>query len=199
MRNYIPEDYHYLPESAKSVFKGELFEVFQWPETLFDGSTATFEAIRRDDTVIIYAFKGDKIIIERQKQPDRNHWYYSLPGGRHDHPDEDEETAARRELQEETGLKFKNWKLITARQPEHKIDYLVYYFVATDLEKETERHLDPGEIIEPLEVTLEELLQLKGQPGTEYLHLDQFEKLKSFDDIKNLPDIRVKTPSNSSD
>ena len=190
MRKYLPPDFHALPKAAQSVFKGELFEIFQWPETMFDGSTATFEALKRDDTVIIYAFKGDKLIIERQKQPDREHWYYSLPGGRHDHPDEDEESAARRELQEETGLVFKNWKLTAARQPEHKMDYIVYYFVATDLEKEVERHLDPGEIIETLEVTFDQLMALKDQPGTEYLHLERFEKYHSFDEIKALPDIR---------
>ena len=50
-----------------------------------------------------------------------------------DAEDESELEAAKRELREETGLVFKNWKLVEVSQPFSKIDWLVYTFVASEL------------------------------------------------------------------
>ena len=85
------------------VFRGVIFDVYQWPQTMFDGSTETFEMLRRPDTVKIIAIKGDKIIITRQRQP-RKDWFCTYPGGRIDPTDQNELAAAKRELREETGM-----------------------------------------------------------------------------------------------
>ena len=189
MRTYIPENAKLIPENAEEVYHGKIFQVYEWPQKMFDGRTETFEMIRRDDTVVIYAIIGDKIVIEKQRQPDTD-WFYSFPAGRHDHADETELEAAKRELKEETGLEFKNWKLISAGQRESKIESFVYTFVATDLISRSEQSLDVGgEEIEVLEVTLEELKSLKGRPGTEYLHLERFDQINSLEDLQNLPSL----------
>ena len=31
-----------LPEQAKKVFDGEIFDVYQWDQEMYDGSTETF-------------------------------------------------------------------------------------------------------------------------------------------------------------
>lgn len=187
MRTYTPKNAKLIPENAKEVYHGKIFQVYEWPQKMFDGRTETFEMIRRDDSVVIYAIIDDKIVVEKQRQPDTD-WFYSFPAGRHDHADETELEAAKRELREETGLEFKNWKLIAAAQRESKIEAFVYTFVATGLESRNEQSLDQGgEEIKVLELTLDELKNLKGQPGTEHLHLERFDHINSLKDLQNLP------------
>lgn len=55
MRKYVPDGAKLLPKEAKKVFSGVISEVYQWPQKLFDGTTATFEMIKRPDTVKIVA------------------------------------------------------------------------------------------------------------------------------------------------
>jgi len=43
--------------------------VYQWPQKMFDGSTATFEMIKRPDTVQIIATVGNKILMTQEEQP----------------------------------------------------------------------------------------------------------------------------------
>ena len=100
MREYIPKSAKTIPDNAEMVFRGVIFDVYQWPQTMFDGSTETFEMLRRPDTVKIIAIKGDKIIIIKQRQP-RKDWFYTYPGGRIDPTDRNELAAAKRELREE--------------------------------------------------------------------------------------------------
>lgn len=38
-----------IPPNAQRVFSGKIFDVYQWPQPLFDGSIATFEVAKRLD------------------------------------------------------------------------------------------------------------------------------------------------------
>src|SRR3989338_5204026 len=93
-----------MSPNAKRVFKGELFEVWQWEQKLYDGSTAVFEKIRRQATALVIPVVGDKILIQRQEQPHRRSAYLSLAGGRIE-DGEEPLLAAQRELLEQTGYK----------------------------------------------------------------------------------------------
>lgn len=189
MRTYIPKNARLIPENAKKVYEGKIFQVYEWPQKMFDGRIENFEMIKREDTVVIFPIKGDKLVIERQRQPDTD-WFYSFPGGRHDHEEETELEAAKRELKEETGLTFKSWKLISAEQRESKIDGIIYTFVAEDFESQTTQSLDQGgEEIEVLEVTLDELRALSKQPGGQHLHVERFKNIHSLKDLQNLPSL----------
>ncbi len=186
MRKYIPENAKLIPKQAECKFRGELFDVYQWPQELFDGSMATFEMLRREDTVVIIAVKDDKIVITYQTQP-RQGWFYDYPGGRHDNPDETELEAAKRELREETGMSFQNWELIDVRQPFLKLDWLVYTFLATDFIQQGPQELDAGEKIEVLEVTFDELREYAKKPNAKYLWPEILQNVKSLDELKSLP------------
>ena len=105
MRKYLPPTMKQIPVEAKCKFRGEIFDVYQWPQKMFDGTTKTFEMLKRDDTVTTVAVKNDKVVITYQTQPGQD-WFYDLPGGRHDNPQEDELMAAQRGLKEETGKGF---------------------------------------------------------------------------------------------
>lgn len=183
----MPKNTQLLPKGAELKFRGVIFEVYQWPQKMYDGSIETFEMLKAPDTVMTIALRGDKIIISKEKQPPRNEWYYSFPGGRHDHASENELMAAKRELLEESGLEFKNWKLIETRQPNSKIDRIVYTFLATDCIGEHPQKLDAGEKIERQELTFQELKQLSKDPSARYVNHCCFAKVNSLQELLDLP------------
>lgn len=187
MRKYTPEFANTIPPEATKVFTGKIFSVFQWPQKLFDGSTTTFEMISRPDTVKIIAIKDGKIVVIKERQP-RMNWCYDLPSGRHDHPEEDELIAAKRELLEETGMSFKNWKLIAVKQPFVKIDWLVYTFLATDFERQVPQSLDSGEQIEVLELDFTEAKKIFHDENTNpFGRNSELEQYRSLRDLLATP------------
>ncbi len=151
-----------LPKNAKKVFTGKLFEVYQWPQKMFDGSTETFERVKRPDTVEIIATAGNKIIIEEQSQPHR-HNAITLPSGRAD-KSRNMLAEAKRELLEETGYKSNDWQLWQVVHPHDKVVWDIHYFIARDCKLAKRPELDPGEKIETRLIKFEELLDLADEP-----------------------------------
>ena len=134
-----------LPPNAKKVFTGEIFDVYQWEQELYDGSTATFEMLKRPGTVDVIAEKNGEFVILHQDQPTKEN-FYSLPGGRQD-PGETAEQAAKRELMEETGLISDNWELYKEWQPYNKVDWTISYFIAKNCAQTDAANHDAGEKI----------------------------------------------------
>ncbi len=186
MRKYVPKFAHLIPDEAQQVFAGVIYDVYQWPQKMYDGSFETFEMLRRADTVKIIAIRDGKIVVTYQKQPGKN-WFYDYPGGRADPTDSDELASAKRELLEETGMRFKNWKLIEVHQPFNKIDWLVYTFLATDFVEQVEQKLDAGEKIQVELATLEQIREYAKQPDSQYLRFKGIEKFRSLDQLLDLP------------
>ena len=60
MRKYIPEWAKLVPKEAKKVFSGVIYDVYQWPQEMFDGSMQTFEMLGRPDTVKILAVLSEE-------------------------------------------------------------------------------------------------------------------------------------------
>lgn len=189
------------------MFSGEIYDVYQWPQEMYDGTTATFEMLSRADTVKIIAVltpeeqaclnnvvkittsTEDRIVITKQKQP-RKDWFYDYPGGRVDAEDADELAGAKRELLEEAGLEFANWKLVDVKQPFNKIDWLVYTFVASGLVRQSEQHLDGGELIKVELATIPEIQELAKSKDSQYLRFKYFEKLGSVSELLELPELK---------
>ncbi len=207
MRKYIPEWAKLIPEEAEKVFSGVLYDVYQWPQEMFDGSMATFEMLRRPDTVKVIAVltpeeqaqlndvvnlttsTEDKIVITKQKQP-RKDWFYDYPGGRVDDEDADELVGAKRELLEEAGLELANWKLIDVKQPFDKIDWLVYTFVAGGLVRQVPQSLDGGELIEVELATIPEVQKIAESRNAQFLRFKNLGQLESVEDLRNLPELQ---------
>ncbi len=188
MRRIIPHGAKLIPASAQRVFKGVIYDVYQWQQKMYDGSLQTFEMLKRPDTVKVIAVKDDKIVILKQKQPDSDSYFYDLPGGRHDEEDEDELQAAKRELLEETGMTFKNWQLLDVSQPHGKIEQFIYVFLATGLKSQTEQKLDAGEKIEIKLIDLQELKNLSQKFNARYLPKEIFQKVDTIEDLISLPE-----------
>jgi ADP-ribose pyrophosphatase len=187
MRTVIPKNARLLPETAKRVFEGQIFDVYQWQQEMFDGTTETFEMLKRDDTIKVLAIKYDKIIVLEEEQPPHSP-FIDIPGGRHDVDSETELDAAKREMLEETGMKFRNWRLISVEQPHSKIDWFVYLFLATDFEFQAEQKLDSGEKIEIQLHSFDEVNKLLDDQRNRHLPKEILEKAGSLERLKNYPE-----------
>lgn len=147
-----------LPPNAKKVFQGKIFSVYQWEQELYDGSTGTFEHLKRPGTIQVIPTNSDgKIFISHEEQPTKPR-SYSLLGGRQE-PDEDPALTAKRELLEEAGLESDDWELYKIFESEGKIDWTIYLFIARNCRKVAQPRLDAGEKIDVKEVTFEEFLK----------------------------------------
>lgn len=146
-----------IPEGAEKVFDGIIFDVYHWEQKMFDGSTETFEKLKRVDTVNVIAMVGDKIILQEQEQPGEK--FLSLPGGRCG-KDEDHMEAMKREFLEETGYASKDIFFWKENQPFSKIVWKVKYYIARDCYFVQEPKLDAGEKIKTRFITFDELLEL---------------------------------------
>lgn len=194
MKKIVPADSVLIPDNATLAFQGQIFGVYQWPQSLFDGSPATFEMLRRPDTVNVLAITDDhKILVLDDEQPHTGS-RKCLPGGRVDPEDESIEAAAKRELLEETGYAFKNWRLIRVQQPHTKIEWFTCLLVAWGVESRQEPHLDAGEKITLSEVSFEELKTLSLNKSS-FLNdlLSIIEDLKTVDDLVALPEFQGRT------
>ena len=147
-----------IPPEAKLVFKGIIFDVYQWQQEMFDGSTETFEMLKRPNTIEVITTFGNKILLSHQSQPNKSD-FYSLFGGRAEEGEEPLVTA-KRELREEAGLQSDNWELYKVYEPFHKIDWNIYTYIARDCKKISEQSLDPGEKIEIIERTFDEFIEV---------------------------------------
>ena len=134
-----------IPPHAECVFKGAIFDVYQWQQPMFDGSTATFECLKRPDTVVVLAMQGDQIFYSEQEQPAKPP-FIGLFGGRAEVGEVPLE-AAKRELLEETGMESDDWELFSQNPFGGKIDWTVYYYVARNCRTVAEPKLDGGEKI----------------------------------------------------
>ncbi len=151
-----------FPPNARLAFKGVIFEIWQWDQKMFDGTTQVFERAWRCPSVEIIATVGDKIVIERQDQPDRK-GIVGLPGGMADHGD-DPLVEAKRELLEETGYASDTWTLFWSQRQKGRVVREQYCFIARDCRKVQDPDLDAGEQITTSLATLDEFLALAEDP-----------------------------------
>lgn len=147
-----------LPPHAKKVFSGIIYDVYQYEQMMFDGSTATFEMLKRPNTLQVIATVEDKILMNKESQPGKT-TFYGLPGGRQE-PSEDPLSGAKRELLEETGYAAQDWSLYKEWQPITKIDWTIYVFLARNCQKVQEPTPDAGEQIEPQLLSFEAFLDI---------------------------------------
>ncbi|MFA6908904.1 MAG: NUDIX hydrolase [Patescibacteria group bacterium] len=149
-----------LPKGGKRVFHGDIFDVYQWPQKMYDGSTHPFEIVARPDTALIIALTDDhKVLIQREFQPQHKKPFISIPGGRVD-DDEQPLAAAKRELREETGYTAKKWTLFKKSRFTSKINWDMYIYIAYACKKTHTPHLDAGERITTFRKSVKEFFSM---------------------------------------
>lgn len=146
-----------IPDHAQCVFKGVIFDVYQWEQRLFDGTTATFEALKRPNTVVVIpVLADDNVAYALQEQPGGSA-VLSLFGGRAEEGEDPLETA-KRELLEEAGFVSDDWQLLREVIFPGKIDWTIYYYTARNCQKIAEQNLDAGEKIEIFTTSLDHFI-----------------------------------------
>lgn len=147
-----------IPPHAKKVFHGVVFDIYQWKQEMFDGSTQTFERVKRADTATIIPVVGDKILILEQEQPGTPA-FLCFPGGQRD-DDEDPLDTAKRELLEETGYSSNDWEFLQSETPSTRMIWTLYTYIARDCVQTDTQHLDAGEKITTHLISFEDMLLL---------------------------------------
>lgn len=147
-----------IPKEAVKKFTGVIFDVYQWEQKMFDGSTETFEMLKRPDTVQVIATADDKVFVGFESQPTKEN-FYALFGGR---VDENENTldAAKRELLEESGMASNDWELYKKYSPYHKIDWTSHVYIARNCQKIAKQTLDAGEKINVKELSFDDFINV---------------------------------------
>ena len=147
-----------IPNNAKRVFKGVLFDVYQWEQEMFDGSFQTFEkVVRQGSTQLIIVNEDKKLILLNEEQPSRGK-FIGMPGGMVE-DGEDFESAAKRELLEELGLICNEINLWKEETLGSKVVWPTNYYIVKGVEKVQEPQLEPGEKIIQMELNFEEFLK----------------------------------------
>lgn len=192
MRKVIPENAVLVPDDAECVFKGELFDTYQWPQEMYNGSFATFEMLKRGDAASVICIVDGKIIIQNEEQPHSNP-RVNFPAGHVDPEDETTLAAAQREVREETGYTFRNWRLIKVWQPYGKVEDFIYVYLAWDVESKNDPIDMPGERITVQYFSFDEVKQkVYAREGFLGDDIDIFEKVSSIEELLQLPEFEGK-------
>ncbi|GAB4147657.1 MAG: NUDIX hydrolase [Patescibacteria group bacterium] len=158
-----PKSKQPLPNHATKVFNGVVFDVYQWEQPQFDGSTKTFEKLSRADSVEIVAVTAEgKFIVLFEEQPGKEP-FQGIPGGQVDVGEQPLE-AAQRELREETGYESDQWRFWLSYQGLSKIEWCNYIFVANNCNLNMLAHHDSGEKIQVAELDFDQWLEFMLHP-----------------------------------
>lgn len=136
--------------SSTTAYTGPIFSVQKQQITTPDGLTVSRDLIDHAPAVVILALTADhkRALIGREYRVGVNREAIALPAGLIN-PGEEPETAARRELAEETGYQVQTLKpLLTITASEGMTNEVQHCFVATiDPEKRTDKHFDADEFV----------------------------------------------------
>ncbi|MES2135125.1 MAG: NUDIX hydrolase [Patescibacteria group bacterium] len=151
-----------LPENAKRVFEGKIFDVYQWDQKVYDDSIHVYEKASRPDTAVVFPITEDgHILIIEDSQPHRGMVLTAVSGRIEE--GENPEDGAKRELLEETGYEASSWEPFYTTAPVEKLDWMNYVFIAKGCRKVKDAEPDPGEKIVTQLVTFDELISLSAE------------------------------------
>ena len=145
----------------ESVFRGKYLHLERLKIKLPDGRLGEREIVRVRDAVAVLPVDEDGMVhLVRQHRPAIGRTLLEAPAGLLD-DEEDEEGAAVRECEEETGYRPGTMKkLISYAHAEGYSTGFITLFLGTDIEYTGNIHLDATEYVEPVCMPYHELLQL---------------------------------------
>lgn len=152
--------------SGETVFQGKIIRVEHWQVGLPNGKTALREIVRHNGAAAIVPVDEDgNVTLVRQHRVAAGRFTWEIPAGKLDSPEEDPFLAAKRELEEETGLQAEHWRLLTRidTTPGFCTERIALY-LATGLSQHA-THPDADEFLHLKKMPLEDAarLCLEGQ------------------------------------
>lgn len=145
--------------NSEKLFDGKIVKVFRDDIETSDGNKSFREVVKHSGGVVVLAIKGDKILFVRQFRYPMKEVLLELPAGKLE-SGENPADAIKRELEEETGFCAKKWTDLgyVYTSPGY-CDEKLYLYKAEDLYY-TERHPDIGEILEPIEISINDAIKM---------------------------------------
>ena len=100
--------------SKEEIYSGAIIRVEKWQVSLPNGQTAVREMVRHNGaSAIVPVDDKGYVTLVRQHRIAVDKFTWEIPAGKLDSPSEDPFAAAKRELEEETGLQAEKWRLLT--------------------------------------------------------------------------------------
>ena len=165
MKNYFSENDEKLKwktGETKSLLKTVVCEVTSRHNTSSTGVEGDYIVMKAPDWVIVVAEHENNFLMVKQWRHGEKALSVEFPGGVIDEG-EDPETAAKRELEEETGYKAgKLTKLGIVNPNPALFSNHVHFYLAEDLQATGKQHLDDDEFINCMELSMDEVLQGMG-------------------------------------
>ena len=160
----LPTDLREVPISDEIVFKGLLFEISRVKVTLPNGKTSMRDVVRHKGGVAIVPVDDDgNVTLVRQHRIAPDEMLLEIPAGKLDTWEEDPLSAARRELEEECGLRAAQMRLLTVMIPTPGYcTERLHIYLATGL-THCSAHLDADEFLSVVQMPFAEAVALAGR------------------------------------
>jgi len=146
--------------SSKEVFQGHLIRVEHWQVLLPDGHTALREVVKhRGAAAVVPLDDAGNVTLVRQHRIAVGRFTWEIPAGKLDSDGEDMLDCARRELEEETGLHAREYRLLTVLDttPGFCTEHIGIY-LATGLSQHR-MHTDADEFLHVVSMPLQEAVR----------------------------------------
>lgn len=100
--------------ASEEIYPGKIIRVEKWQVELPNGEKALREIVRHNGaSAIVPVDDQGMVTLVRQHRVAIGQCTWEIPAGKLDTPSEDPFAAAKRELEEETGLRAENWRKLT--------------------------------------------------------------------------------------
>lgn len=147
--------------SGEEIYNGKIIKVERWQVSLPNGQTAPREIVRHNGAAaVVPVDAAGNVTLVRQCRIAVGRFTWEIPAGKLDSPDEDPFHAAKRELEEETGLQAENWQLLNRidTTPGFCTERIAIY-LATGLSQKN-AHPDEDEFLGLTQMPLEQAVAL---------------------------------------
>lgn len=145
--------------SGETLYDGKIITVEKWQVALPDGKEAMREIVRhKGAAAVVPVDEMGYVTLVRQHRVALDRFTWEIPAGKLDYAGEDPLHCAKRELEEETGLRARNWQKLTQviSTPGFCTEQISLY-LATGLSQHA-AHEDPDEFLRLCRIPLEEAL-----------------------------------------
>lgn len=144
-------------QDGETIYDGKIIRVEKWRVSLPDGREAAREVvIHKGAAAIVPVDAKDMVTLVRQHRVALDTFTWEIPAGKLDSVSEDPLDCAKRELEEETGLRAANWRRLShvITTPGFCTEQISIY-LATELSQH-EAHADQDEFLRLQKMPLDE-------------------------------------------
>lgn len=113
MRELVDQELRETYLEGETLYEGAILTLQKWKVSLPDGREANREIVlHKGAAAIVPVDAHGEVTLVRQHRVALDQFLWEIPAGKLDFTGEDPLSCARRELEEETGLRAKNWQLL---------------------------------------------------------------------------------------